>query len=498
MPRFPRRGLRACLLAALLPFTVRLLMYLFAGPPAPVLHDEFSYLLAADTFAHGRLANPPHPMAHYFETYHEIMWPAYASKYPPAQGLFLALGQVLFGHPWFGVLISFSLMTAAFCWMLQAWAPGWAAWLVAAAAGFHWALAPLPHGAGGHWMTSYWGGAVAAGAGALVIGAARRLERGAHIAPAVALGVGSSVLALSRPLEGFLLVALTFAWLARRRWRALWPAAVIGAAALVFIGVYNKAVTGSATTFPYMVHEARYAQAPGFWLLPAAPPKTYSYPDFKRFWEEVDLVTYREVRGLPVVIPIRMALTLVPSWVAVAWLLPLAFGWRVLRHRYLKLILPASLALWLLMKVALFHYTAPVIGVVLIVLAYGVRTMRVLLRRHRFVPRLLFGVFLAGTLLQAFAARGIGKPDLPFAVDRRAVLAELARHPGQHLVLVRYAPDHDTLFEWVYNAADIDGAPIVWARDNGPDGNGPLLEYFRGRTVWLLEPDAHPLRLTRR
>jgi hypothetical protein len=329
----------------------------------------------------------------------------------------------------------------------------------------------------------------------LVIGAARRLERRACLSAAAVLGAGAAILAISRPLEGFLLVALTLAWLVRKRWRALWPAVLIGAAALVFIGIYNQAVTGNALTFPYLAYERQYAQAPGFWLMTPGPPKSYTYPDFKRFWEEVDLATWREVRALPIVLPIRMALTIVPAWLAPAWLIPLAFGWRAMRNRYLRLILGASLILWLLMKVALLHYTAPVIGVLLIVLARGVRTLRVLLHGR---AGLIFAVFLAGTLLQAFGARGIGKVDTGFAADRASVLAQLNQAGGRHLVLVRYSPDHDTLFEWVYNAADIDRASVVWARDNGSDGNRPLLEYFKDRTVWLLEPDAHPLRLTRR
>jgi hypothetical protein len=54
--------------------------------PVPAAHDEFSYLLAGDTFAHGRLANPPHPLWIFLDTLHVLGKPTYASIFPPAQG----------------------------------------------------------------------------------------------------------------------------------------------------------------------------------------------------------------------------------------------------------------------------------------------------------------------------------------------------------------------------------------------------------------------------
>jgi hypothetical protein len=77
--------------------------------------------LGAETFCLGRVTNPPHPLWVHFETFHENFQPTYASKYPPAQSLFLVLGWKLFGRPWHGMWLSCGVMCAALCWMLEGW-----------------------------------------------------------------------------------------------------------------------------------------------------------------------------------------------------------------------------------------------------------------------------------------------------------------------------------------------------------------------------------------
>jgi hypothetical protein len=145
------------------------------------------------------LANPPHPLHQFFETYFVLQEPSYSSIFPIGQGLVLALGWTIFGHPWAGVALSIGALCALVYWMLRAWTtPGWA--LIGGL------LAVIEFGPLNQWMNSYWGGAVSACAGCLVFGALPRLRESGRRRDAAWLGLGLALQLLTRPFESIFLV----------------------------------------------------------------------------------------------------------------------------------------------------------------------------------------------------------------------------------------------------------------------------------------------------
>src|SRR5262249_23489595 len=81
-------------------------------------------------------------------------------------------------------------------------------------------------------------------------------------------------------------------------------------------------------------------------------------------------------------------------------------------------------------------------------------------------------------------------------LERGLVESRMNRSEGNQLLLVRYRPEHDPGKEWVYNVADVHHGKIVWARDMGREKNQELLNYFRGRQIWLVEPDEAPVKVS--
>jgi len=489
-----RAGL-VCLGVGLLAWALRLALLPVRPIPQPVVQDEFAYLLGAETFCLGRATNPPHPMWVHFETFHENFQPTYASKYPPAQSLFLALGWELFGHPWFGVWLSCGLMCAALCWMLQGWLPPRYALLGGLMAVAQWGVA-------GYWINSYWGGAVAAAAGALVVGAVPRLARRPTAGVAALAALGVVALANTRPYEGAITsaAAAIVLWIWRRRarrpfagasaWRVVPPAVTILACGLAAMLYYNYRVTGHPLLMPYVLNQAQYGASPILWILPLGPPPVYRHEALRRFWLGWDLPYYRLARSFPPVVALfflsmlRFFLTPISALALFAAVF-LRCGRKV---RTTLAMAAAATAGLLLERFQHPHYFAPATGLVLLLTMLGVQYLRVKFGRRALAAFtvLFFGV----AAIQAARPTAEEYPHKPFAAHRLSVIHRLEGEGGRHLVIVRYAADHDVLEEWVYNHADIDGSAIVWARDMGDARNRELIAYYPKRKIWRLDADA--------
>lgn len=519
-----KKGL-AAISVGLCVIVLRLAILPLHPQPLPFVPDDFSFLLAADTFAHGRLTNPTPAMWTHFETIHVTMQPTYQSMYFPGQGLLLAAGQLLFGNPWIGLLLVSALMCSALCWCLQAWLPP--RWALLGGA-----IAVLRLGVFSYWTNTYHaGGSLAALGGALILGSLPRLMKTARFRYALLMGAGIAILVLTRPYEGLLLclpvgcVLAHWMWKGKNRPR---PAVTIrlaavpiafGLAAVAWLGYYDYRAFGSPLTPPYTVNRAAYAIAPYYvWQQPRPEPH-YRYPEMRAFYHKGEFDYYKGIHSVAGFVPYTMAKVgfMFLFYAGFTLAVPLLMLPRVFADRRMRffLLLVSVLAAGMVIEIYLLpHYVAPFAAAFY---AIGLQAMRHM--RQWKLEKRPFGLALVRQLvalcvlmagLRVFAGPlRIAPPEWPASnwnftwfgpeingVERARIQARLEQLPGPQLVIVHYGSNHYPFDEWVYNSAGIGSSKVIWAREMDAAHNLELIHYYKDRQAWLVEPDAIPARIS--
>lgn len=495
---------------------------LWSGIPEPAVNDEFVYLLGADTFAHGRLTNPPPPLPEFFESPHLLVTPTYASKYPPAQSIVLAIGQVLGGHPIWGVWLSCGLFAAALCWMLQSCSsPRWALAVTI--------VAIMTRGISTYWAQSYWGGMVAAMGAALVLGAAHRTLRAPGVATSLLMGLGLVILANSRPFEGGILavmIAPGFTWwlfasdqvpFRMKLRRCVIPCGCVLLAGALWMALYNQAVTSSVLLHPYELHNRQYFGQGAFIFSELYEPERHPHPRVAAAYaaqrhptargatlanEFVRNFLSRTQRSLEAVFTLTSSgdyegeVKKSILWLALFVMIPM-FGSRWAMFcgaAFLAVSAGGALTRWWFP-----HYSAPAVPLVLSLVASGLRQLSLPVGRKAragLAPFAVATLAVAAVSLPAIRAIGAGRPSPDERVPtmnreyvdpiraRAKAIAQLDREPGKKLVFVDAARDANH-YEWVYNAADLASANILFVHDLGDEKNRQLIALTSDRSAWI-------------
>ncbi len=485
------------------------LLPLLPAPPL-LIPDEFSLLFQAELMLQGRWAAPFDPMWQHLEEMHLIVTPVRAAIYFPGRSLPLLLGLIIAGSPWVGTLLTTAALAAAVTWMLQAWVRPLSALLGGV-------IVVLQFGLFSYWVNGYWGGSVTALGAALTLGAAGRLQAGARWRHGIWAAFGVFLMMTSRPFEGLLfcagigLVLLPWALraIASKQTSAVAKFALPVLAAVVMGGgvlaSHSAAITGDPLKPAYEVGRVQYGGAPPF--LMSAPLLRTTWPDAQLTklyrWE---IPPYERRASIPTLFEalVQKSLLLFAFFVGPAMLIPCVVGFFSLGYRgAMPALAGGFVSIGFMVTTWDFpHYAAPLLPCVLLFVVAGLEKLRGLSFRGQpsglFLARTLPLLLLLGVALPvAYLATGWPAGISNFwdrsccavvrTTEREAVERSLEATRGDDLVFVRY-DEHSGRHAWVYNAPDLQSAPIIWARDLGDERNSRLIARFPDRRVWVVQP----------
>lgn len=483
--------------------------------PYPEIMDEFSNLLGAYTFAEGRLTNTTHPMWQFFETFHVFHIPSYQSKFPPANALFMALGIIIGGHPIIGVWVSYAVAVGALCWMLQSLVPN--KWALAGALGAAFQGRMMQE-----WGLEYWGGAASLLGGAFLFGALARLLKKPHAGYTILMTLGLLLLANHRPFEGFitaliptaLLLWLMFLFMQRHQFglkpqlqmltRFILPGLLFFGAGVYAMLYYNMAVTGNYLSLPYTFYGPQYEMATPFIF------KTHEAPEFRH-----------EIFKIYAELDYRLALSSPFSlWgLFTEWLYKMWFYWRF----YFSIVFTLPLIAFLISKkntadkisltivsvllisvivntYAWPHYISPIAPLFAYMVLRGMMQFSIL---QRYVKQYIYASFKFTIIafvilyLPLTLLAHIRQSRNALSKQKELIENRLKADGLKHIIMVRYSHEHNVLRDWVYNGADLENGPVLWAREMmPPEKNKEILGYYTDRKFWLFEPDKDPELLT--